>query len=79
MMARVTRHVGTDEFTVQVPDGRRFAVLEHTSMIDAGSHDGPGEIRGLRELRTADGLAVNVRGDGTYEIVALGLTARRVP
>ncbi len=69
----------TDRFEVQTDNGQSFVILEYTKFIETPpSHNGSGKIfRGLKRLYTADGKAVNFEGNGLYEIVALGITARR--
>ena len=64
----------TDRFQVQAQDGRTFQVTEWTEMIRTDQ----GLMRGLGTLTTAEGYAVNNRGNGEYEIVVLGLSVRRL-
>ena len=69
----------TDEFQVKAEDGRTFTVIEWTPIHDASSHDGPATVRGLPELRTSEGYAVNPPDEaGRFEIVELDLKVTRV-
>lgn len=74
----MTRWVRRDPFEIRTEGGRRFRVLVMQEMLDVSSQDGDAELPGDLMLRTEDGGAVNDCGDGTFEIVALGIRGRRV-
>jgi hypothetical protein len=67
------------EFKAQANDGREFTIYEYQDVIDArnyGERRAPSE--GMTELLTSDGMPVNSKDDGTYVIVSLHLTVRRI-
>ena len=69
----------TDQFTVVTDDGRKFVVCEFRSILDAGHMEDPGHriISKLTRLETADGYHVSRLDDGSFQIVELGLAARK--
>ena len=70
-----------DEFQVRSEDGQEFHVCAYgPPLIPAGHHQNPHKVipGRLGELRTSDGYNVNANKDGTYTIVQLGVTARKV-
>ena len=70
----------TRRFEVTTDNGRRFTIVERQNVVDNSTIDDPGTTRpGSKELFTSDGECVNVKSDGTYEIVGLSLTLRRLP
>jgi hypothetical protein len=76
---RVKRRERRPPFEILTTDGRRFRVNVTQEILDVGNQDDPhAELPGLMELRTDDGRAVNDHGDGTFEIVGLGIRGRRV-
>ena len=69
----------TDEFVVITDSGQKYTIYEYTNFIDVGTFQNPkATIPGLREFRTSDGMAVNILKEGSYEIVQLGVNARRI-
>ena len=67
----------TGIFTARGDDGRSYTIYEYTDFIEARSHDDPTlESRGLKELRTPDGMAVNWQGKGVYQILTTGVILR---
>ncbi len=69
----------TDEFVVRTGEGETYVIHEFTIFVKVGNHEDPNAvIPGLKRLITSDGIRINFRGDGLYEIVGLGVTARRV-
>ena len=69
-----------NEFQIASDDGICFTVREYRQVIPAGSMQDPGgTILGKLVRFEADGrYPVNLRDDGTYEVVERGLIARRV-
>lgn len=65
------RQTGT--FKAQDVNGRSYTILIFTDFLDASSMDGPAEIEGLKELRTATGEAVNWIAKGSYLVVGPGI------
>ena len=57
----------TRRFEVTTAHGRRFTICEYQT--------GPG----AKEFFTSDGEKVEVKAEGTYEIVGLGVLLRRIP
>jgi len=70
----------TDQFKVQTDDGQIYVICEFTNFIEVSpNHEQSNKvIPGLKRLSTIDGMAVNFRGNELYEIVGLGVTARKV-
>jgi hypothetical protein len=69
------RKVG--QFQARSDDGRVFTIYEWQEVVAVGTLAAPQDtLTGLKELRTAEGIAVNSKGKGEYEIVALGLSVR---
>ena len=67
------------EFMVQAEDGQHYLVFEFQNFERVGtSQDANAMIPGLRRFCTPEGFAVNHIEDDLYEIVHLGITARRV-
>ena len=70
----------TDKFLVITDSGQKYMVYEYTNFIDAGTFQNPKAIiPGLKEFRTADGMAVNFIKEGIYKIVQLDVIARKIP
>ena len=70
-MANELRQTGS--FVATSEDGEEYTIHEFTKFIDVGTRRDPTrQIRGLRELRTEDGRAVNHLEKGRYEIVQTG-------
>jgi hypothetical protein len=69
----------TDRFTVEAEDGQTFMVEEITRYVSAAHRDNPTAVVPVvpKRLRTSSGMNVNFKGDGVYEIVELGIVARR--
>jgi hypothetical protein len=68
------------EFKAQAADGREFTIYEYQDIIDArnyGERHAPSEV--MTELRTSEDMRVTSKDDGTYVIVPLHLTVRRIP
>jgi hypothetical protein len=64
----------TGIFTARGDDGQSYTIYEYTDFIEARSHDDPtAQSPGLTELRTRDGMAVNWRGKGVYQILTTGV------
>jgi hypothetical protein len=71
MMIKREEYLGS--FRCQASDGRCVVVHIYEDVIDAASRGHPtGEIRGLKSLRSEDGLAVNRVEKGRYEIAVTG-------
>lgn len=69
----------TDEFTVLTDDGQHYLIYEYTNYINVGTFEDPKAIiPDLKSLRTSNGMAVNVVGDGIYKIVPIDSIARRI-
>ncbi len=69
----------TAEFLVEDEGGKRYLIIEFQTFIPAGTlEDANAMIPGLRRFCTPEGFAVNHIEDDLYEIVHLGITARRV-
>lgn len=69
----------TDEFTVRTDEGETYVIYEFTNFVEVGDFENPNAVvQGLKRLSTSDGMPVNFRGNGLYEIVELGVVARRV-
>lgn len=67
----------TGMFTVRGDDNQSYTIYEYTEVLDARSHDDPtATLSGLKELRTADGVPVNVLEPGVYKIVTTGMMLR---
>ena len=72
------REVG--RFEANADDGQQFTIVEYQEDVDVGTlEDPPATDPEAIELFTSDGERVNVKYDGTYEIVGLVLTLRRMP
>jgi hypothetical protein len=69
----------TRRFEVTTASGRRFTIVEYQTTRDVRVLGDDITSSGLKELFTSDGERVNVKHDGTYEIVGLGVTLRRIP
>ena len=69
-----------DEFEAISDDGVEVTIVMFEDRIPAGSFSDPGaSVRGkLLDVRTADGYAVNMIDNDTFEIVNNGLIVRRV-
>jgi hypothetical protein len=77
-MARI-QHVVTDRFLGRGDDGMRYEVIERTRVIDVAYLDGSRDRAfGLKSYRTFEGWPLNVRGDGTFELVGRSVTVRRL-
>ena len=64
-------------FSATGNDGRQYRVYIYTDFIDAGSFEDPNAVvEGLKELRTSDGMPINRRQQGEYEIVQTGVVLR---
>lgn len=64
----------TGTFTATGNDGRQYTVHVFTNYISVGNFVDPNAVvEGLRELRTSDGMAVNRRRRGEYQIVETGV------
>lgn len=70
----------TDEFDVESEDGKRFHLLEHTTMVDATSLTNPNArpIPSVKTVRTSDGYLCKRIDDDNWEIIELGLKVKRV-
>lgn len=66
-------------FEVTTDNGRRFTIIESQTSRDVRALGDNITSSGAKELFTSDGERVNVKYDGTYDIVGLGLTLRRIP
>jgi hypothetical protein len=67
----------TGSFSATGTDGRQYTVYIYIDFIDAGSFENPNAVaKGLKELRTSDGMHVNRRQQGEYEIVQTGVVLR---
>jgi putative component of toxin-antitoxin plasmid stabilization module len=67
----------TGRFTASGDDGRQYTVYIYTDVIDAGTFGDPNAVvEGLKELRTSDGMAVNHRQKGEYQVVQTGVVLR---
>lgn len=71
-MSRVSRE---DSFWVETEAGERILIDEWQHWISTASHSDPhAEVEGLKEYRTRDGRAVNLKPDGSFEVLdAFGL------
>lgn len=69
-MSKRLEHTNTLEATSD--GGDTYTIFEFTTIHEIRSSSGYSEVPGLKELRTADGHAVNRREKGVYEIVNLG-------
>jgi hypothetical protein len=55
-------------------EGQRYSIQEYVTIIPMGTLDDPNATaEGLKAYRTADGGAVNRRGENEFEIVATGM------
>ena len=73
----MTRKV--EEFKARAEDGRTFTIFKYQPHVPAHTLDDPDDtIPGLPYLQTAAGRTVNRCGNGTYEIVGLGLKVRKI-
>lgn len=69
----------TDEFVVQAESGQTFTIQEFTNFVSAGHRDNPkATVPGMKRLMVTNGMHVNFKEDGLYEIMELGIIARRV-
>ena len=67
----------TDSFSATGNDGLQYTVYIYTDFINAGSFEDPNAIvKGIKELRTSDGMLVKRRKQGEYEIVQTGVVLR---
>jgi hypothetical protein len=66
MMNRTTRE--TDRFSTLTPNGDVVVVVEYTSITSYHSNAGSRSVPGVKSLVTEDGIAVNFKGPGTYEL-----------
>jgi len=57
--------------------GRIYEVFEYQKFIDASTHDGPGQIAGLKRLALRDGSPVNYKDENTFYIVLTDTTIYR--
>jgi len=65
------------KFSAVGDDGHEYIVLIYTDIIDVGHLVDPtATIKGLKSLQTVDGMAVNRREKGEYEIVETGVILR---
>jgi hypothetical protein len=67
----------TRRFTADGNDGRQYTIYIYTDLIDAGSFEDPNTVaEGFKELRTSDGMVVNLLQEGVYQIVQTGVVLR---
>ena len=67
----------TGSFRAIGNDGRQYTVYIYTDFNDAGTFEDPNAVvQGLKELRTSDGMHINRRQQGEYEIVQTGVVLR---
>jgi hypothetical protein len=66
-------------FEVTTDNGRRFTIVEYQDFRTSRTLGDDITSSGPKELLTSDGERVNVKPNGIYEIVGLGLTLRRMP
>ncbi len=70
-MVKYVRHTGS--FVAQAEDGSDRLMHVWTKIHDVGTFADPeAELRGLQELRTEDGQAVERLDKGKYQVVATG-------
>ena len=70
-MPKDVRHTGS--FTAVGEDGEAHRIDIFTDIIDAGTVADPdAEMEGLKQLRTEDGMAVNLLEKGKYQVVVTG-------
>ena len=69
----------TRRFEVTTDKGRRFTIVESQPSREVSARGDKITSSGSKELFTSDGEKVEVKADGTYEIVGLGVTLRRLP
>lgn len=64
----------TGMFSAVGDDSCQYTVHILTDFIDASSHDDPrAVIKGMKELRTSDGMAVDRLQKGEYKIIQTGI------
>ncbi|HSB35009.1 MAG TPA: hypothetical protein VLG39_11175 [Nitrospirota bacterium] len=70
----------TDKFWVITDTGDKYIVYEYTSIADSSTFQNPNTtIPVQKELRTFNGMSVNIIEEGIYEIVQLNVIARKIP
>ena len=68
MKRKIGQFIATDE------KGRRYTILIYTNVMKAGTFENPsGEVEGMNELKTFEGMAVNRLEKGKYQIVPTGI------
>ena len=66
----------TGQFIATDEKGRRYTIVIYTNIIKAGTFENPsGEVEGMTELKTFEGMAVNRLEKGKYQIVPTGIIA----
>jgi hypothetical protein len=69
-----------ERFEATADDGRRFTIIKSQIVVDNGTIDGPRSTRpGLILFHTPDEKGVKDNRDGTYDLVSMRLTVRRIP
>lgn len=69
MSVKETREI--ERFDARSDDGEyETTIIIYQNFIDVGTRENPNAVApGLKEARTIDGYAVNVKGDDEFEIV----------
>jgi hypothetical protein len=64
----------TGSFIATDYNGRQYKIYIYTDYLNAGNFQEPSVlVPGMKDLRTSDGMHVNRREKGEYEIVEMGL------
>lgn len=67
----------TESIKAKGDDGRQYTIYIYTDLLDASSFENPNAVtEGVKELRTSDGMVVNLLQKGVYQIVQTGVVVR---
>ena len=68
----------TGSFTAQGDDHKIYTIYEFTDFEDIRTHDDYATVKipGSEELRTSDGIPVNYKEKGVYQIASTGVIIR---
>ena len=68
-----------EQFDAKSDSGKVYHIVVRQSRVDMGSLDDPRASKpGVREFRTDDGDAVNMKDEQTFEIVHTGEIVKRI-